>query len=110
MGLMMITSGSIRAVKSFVTSLRRGIQGNLGHNITGQVPLQFIPVFVGIILVLIGLLVVSRNTGQGLIWIGSGFVVGGFGGSLAFRSRALAISGLGGMVLIVIGALFDQLF
>ena len=90
--------------------MSRGARGNIGHDVAGQIPLQFIPVIIGILLVLIGLLVASRNTGQGLIWIGAGFVVGGFGGSLAFQSRALAISGLGGMVLIVIGALFDRLF
>jgi hypothetical protein len=76
---------------------------------SAQIPLQYVPVFIGIFVVLIGLFIALVNTGQGLMWMGAGFVIGGFGGSLTFQSRLLALSGLGGMVLIVIGALFDQI-
>ncbi len=65
----------------------------------------FIPIIAGLILIVIGLNVASGGcVAQGLMWIGAGIAIGGFGGVLAIKIPHVAIGGAGGLVLIVIGA------
>jgi hypothetical protein len=81
----------------------------IGHDLDGQLPYTDLPMLVGLMVILIGLSMVGTYLGTGLIWIGAGLAVGGYGGYVTLHHPIMAISGTGGIVLIVLGALIDKL-
>ena len=81
----------------------------IGGDRCGQIPYLALPMLIGLMVLLIGLSIVGSDLGVGLIWIGAGLALGGFGGYMTMNHPILAISGTGGIVLIVLGALIDKL-
>ncbi len=90
----------------------RKVHQNEAANLSAQASLiallPFIPFLAGLVLVVIGLNVASGGcAARGLMWIGAGIAVGGFGGVLTVKTPYIAIGGAGGLVLILIGALLQ---
>ena len=81
----------------------------LGRNVKGQIGVMQVPMLVGLIIVVIGLGMVGTHLGTGLIWIGAGLAIGGFGGYATLHHPIFAISGAGGIVVIILGALIERL-
>jgi hypothetical protein len=63
---------------------------------------------VGIALVLIGTATLGRCQGLGLEYIGVGFALGGFGGTVAIDFPPLSVAGAGGVVVLIFGAFLQS--
>ena len=67
--------------------------------------LAFLPFIVALVMVIIGIQSASGGcAATGLMWIGGGIALGGFGGTLTVRTPYIAIGGAGGLVLLLVGA------
>ena len=69
-----------------------------------------VPFIISLILFGAGLLSITGGCpGQGLVLLGIGCIVGGFGGSLEVGYGAAVVGGTGGFVLIIVGVALPQL-
>ncbi len=72
-----------------------------------QVSPVFVVFIVALIFVIAGVFVMAGGgVGLGLVLIGIGFIVGGFGGSAEFGAYGIYVGGAVGAVLIIAGAVF----
>jgi hypothetical protein len=63
-----------------------------------------IGVMIGIILIVVGAVVATSSCGwNGLIWMGAGCILGGFGGTAVVGWKSLYVGGSAGFVLVVLG-------
>jgi hypothetical protein len=65
-------------------------------------------VLVGLAIIIIGLAIVNSDIGHGLIWIGTGAMVGGFGGYAFLKHPLFIVEGSSGVVLVLVGALIES--
>jgi len=73
----------------------------------GVGPLAALPLLLGLLVIVGGVLEFGSNPGYGLVAIGVGFGLIGVGGSLYVRGLGLLVSGTAAFVLIVIGVILE---
>lgn len=67
--------------------------------------LSIILIVVGVVMILIGVSTAQSGcVGSGLMWIGGGVIVGGFGGFVTVQNPYVLISGGAGFVIVLVGA------
>src|SRR5437773_6351146 len=77
----------------------------LRRDTNGQGFLLLLPFVIALIFIIAGVLEIAGNcTGLGIILVGIGLIIGGFGGTLELGYGAAVVGGGGGFVLIVAGA------
>jgi hypothetical protein len=68
-------------------------------------------VLVGIILIVVGAVVATSSCGSsGLIWMGAGCILGGFGGTAVVGWKSLYVGGSAGLILVVLGVGLQSAF
>ena len=73
-------------------------------NFQGIRILGIVIVSISLSLVLRGLYVMGENLDWGLIWIGAGFMMGGFGGEATVTLPFIGnFAGVGGIVILIVG-------
>lgn len=77
------------------------------HGEDAQIAPPFVVFWVALIFIVAGIIVISGGgIGLGLILIGVGCLIGGFGGSAEFGAFGIYAGGVAGAVLIIAGAVF----
>ena len=66
---------------------------------------RIVLVLIGILFIAVGVFAFPPSPPAGLVSIGAGAIIAGFGGTLSFTNPAAKVSGGAGFVLIIVGAL-----
>ena len=79
--------------------------GSLRRDTSGQGLLLLLPFIIALVFIFAGIWQLTTGCiGNGLILIGVGCIIGGFGGTLEMGYGAAVVGGTGGFVLIIAGA------